>query len=116
MVLEGHMADVPEWLQWASAASEREGQGPPKHSGRAAAVEGKLRVWQLRKGGSLSGSYRLGADSNKTSTCSPTSRTPSSQTPRICFFQSYSFSPRGSPGEDGILHPKPFIPRLQLRT
>lgn len=72
MVLEG------TWQMYLNGShglrQHREGKGraPQKHSGRAAAVEGKLRVWQLRKEGSVSWAVTgWGADSNQTSNCSP---------------------------------------------
>lgn len=52
MVLAGHVADAPEWLRWAR--QHREGKGrAPRNTQAGQPVEGKLRVWQLRKGGCL---------------------------------------------------------------
>lgn len=90
--------------------------GPPQNTQAGQAVEDKLRVWQLRKE-AVSGSYRPGRGLLSDFNCSPLLLAPSpARVQEPASSKATHIRQEEAPGEEGILHPKPFTPSLQLRT
>lgn len=116
MVLAGHMADAPEWLRWARQHREGKGRAPPRNTQAGQAVEDKLRVWKMRKGGCL-GQLQAGVRTLiRPQLFPPLLAPPHARVQAPASSKASHIRQEEAPGEEGILHPKAFTPSLQLRT